>query len=215
MQVTDVLNILVPIVFIGVGIALIFFIVELIKMVKTANSAVADVKEKAEPMLDDAATMTHDIVPAVAKIDPMMDRLQLTVDSLNLEMMRLDQILENVAEITDSASSATAAVDSITNAPLKAVNSVASKVKSALGVRGASTESEQLAEQRVAVAQALEDYKAAERKAEKASASADQDPEPAAPVQPAQADDGEQPHLEIDPDAIKESPFFNDEPAEA
>ena len=116
--------------------------------------------------------LTDSLKPTVAKLDPLMDRITLTVDSVNLELMRVDTILENVSDISDSASSASDAVDSITHAPLKVVNSVTDRVKGKFGGKNASDESAMLAEQRVAVAQALEDYKAAEEKDAKKAAKA-------------------------------------------
>ena len=153
----------------------------------------------------------------------------LTVDSLNLEMMRVDTILENVGEITDSASNATTAVENLTNVPVKAVNNVASRVKTKLGGRTASDESAQLADQREAVARALEDYKAAEAKDAKHAAHAAEAPAPetkleaAAEPAPKPAEEVPEKELEdafpspspsdysvIDPQAIEESAFFDD-----
>ena len=169
MDVNGVLNIALPVVFICVGIALIVFIVELIKVLKLARTTIVDTTEQLAPTLKNVEDITTNIQPTLAKIDPLVDRVQLTVDSVNLEMMRVDQILEDVSEITDSASSATAAVDNITSAPLKVVGNVADRVKTALGSKDSSDESAQLAEQRVAIAQALEEYKAAEEKDAKKS----------------------------------------------
>lgn len=157
-------------VFVVVGVALVFLLLELTKFVKTTNNTVAGMKEKLDPVLDNVQEMTDSIKPAVAKIDPMVDRLQLTLDAVNLEMMRVDEILEDVSQITDSASSATAAVDNITNAPAKAVASVATRVRSALGVKSASSVSTELGEKKEAVAKALEDFKAAEAKGADAKA---------------------------------------------
>lgn len=163
MDIYGILNIILAIVFVGVGVALIVFVVELIRTVKTVRTTVSDVKGQIDPTLDNVQVITDGIKPVVAKVDPLMDRVQLTVDTVNLEMMRVDGILENVSEITQTASSATAAVDNIANAPLKAVNSMVSKVRTALGEKDASEESEQLAQQRVAVGQALQDYKKEEK----------------------------------------------------
>ena len=228
MDVNSVLNMLLPIVFSLVGVALIFLVIELIKVMKTTNTMLDGLRPKIDATMQNVEDLTTSIKPIVAKVDPMMDSMQLTLDAVNLEMMRVDQILEDLSEITDSASSATAAVDNITNAPIKAVNSMASRVRSAFGSKGASAEAAQLAEQRVAVAQALEDYKAAEKKdAEKAKAAE----EAAKAVEPI-TDKGEEPEsasdapksyvkepmdgeeLVIDPKAIAESPFFDDNPDE-
>lgn len=164
-----VLNALLPLVLIAIGVALVVFIVELIKTVKTARGMLVD----AEPIVKNAKTMTDDLVPVVKKTEPLVDRVQLTLDAVNLEMMRVDEILEDVSQITDTAASATTAVDNIAHAPVKAVSNVATRVRGAFGTKSASDESAQLAEQRVAVAKALEDYKAAERQeAERSEAEA-------------------------------------------
>ena len=219
MDINGVLNIVLLIVFALVGVALIAFLIELVKTLRTTQKTINNL----EPTLKNVETITTNIQPTLAKIDPLMDRVQLTVDSMNLEMMRVDQILEDVSEITDSASSATAAVEGITNAPLKAVNNVASRVKTALGGKGASAESAQLAEQRVAVAQALESYKAAEEKdakkavddepQEEAATTLEFEPIPEADEAPksyVKVEEGVEPV--IDPAVIANSSFFDDEP---
>ena len=164
MDINVILNGILPVVFGLVGIALIVFVIELIKIMKVTRSMIEDVKPKLDKTMANVEEMTTSITPVMDKVEPMVDSLQLTVDSVNLEMMRVDQILEDVTDITDAASSATAAVDNITNAPINAVNNVATRVRSVFGSKNASNESAKLAEQRVAVARALEDYKAAEQK---------------------------------------------------
>ena len=164
MDINVILNGIIPVVFGLVGIALVVLVLELVKILKVTRATLEDMQPKLDATMANVQQMTTDIVPTVAKIEPMVDSLQLTVDTINLEMMRVDQILEDITDITDAASSATAAVDNITNAPLNAVNNVASRVRSAFGGKSASQESAQLAEQRKAVAQALEEYKAAEKK---------------------------------------------------
>ena len=160
---TQVLNALVPIAFSAVGVALVVLVVELIKFVKKANSTM----NVLDPTIENVNAITTSLVPVVEKADPLVDRVQLTLDAVNLEMMRVDEILEDVSQITDTASSATTAVDNIASAPAKAVTNVATRVRNAFGGKSASEESAQLAEQRVAVAKALEDYKAAEQASEK------------------------------------------------
>ena len=219
MDINGVLNIVLLIVFVLVGVALIAFLVELVKTLRTAQKTIKDL----EPTFKNVENITTNIQPTLAKVDPLIDRVQLTVDSVNLEMMRVDQILEDVSEITESASSATAAVEGITNAPLKAVSSVASRVKTVLGGKDASKESAQLAEQRVAVAQALEEYKAAEGKVEKktagdellneAATTLEFDPIPDADDAPksyVKIEEGVEPV--IDPAVIANSSFFDDDP---
>ena len=227
MDVNSVLNMLLPIVFSLVGVALIFLVIELIKIMKSTRTMIDDIKPQLDTTMKNVEELTTNLNPMLAKVDPMMDSVQLTLDAVNLEMMRVDQILEDVSEITGSASSATQAVDAITNAPMKAVTNVADRVRSAFGGKHASEESAQLAEQRVAVAKALEDYKAAEKKDAEKAKEAEAASQPAAAEEPAadktekiepipdtpksyvkEVADGEE--LVIDPKAIEESPFFDD-----
>lgn len=221
MDVGSVLNMVLVAVFIVVGIALVFFVLELIKVLKTTRETISHLDEQLSPTMANVKQITADIEPAMLKVDPIMDRVQLTLDSVNLEMMRVDKILEDVGDITDAASSATSAVDNITNAPVKAVNNVASRVKNAFGGKGASEESVQLAEQRVAVARALEDYKAAEekqaKKAAKAEADAEAESKPQTHEEPGDVpgsyvkkfEEGCEPV--IDPHIIADSHFFDEE----
>ena len=160
MEINTVLTAILIAVFIVVGVALALLLLQLRKVMQTTNGLL----EKVEPTLKNVEIITTDIQPAINKIDPLMDRVQLTVDSVNLEMMRVDQILENVSEISDAASSATSAVDNITNAPAKAISTMASRVRTHFGGTSASSESMRLAEQRVAVGQALKEYEEAEAK---------------------------------------------------
>ena len=162
MDVTQIVNIALPIVLVVVGIALVVFIVELTRMVKSARAALGDAMDKVNPILEDTADMTKSLKPAVAKVDPLVDRAQLTLDAVNLELIRVDDILEDVSKITDSASSATAAVDSITNAPIKAVSNVTTRMRTALANKNAGEESAQIPPHSDDVAQALADFRAAE-----------------------------------------------------
>lgn len=162
MDINSILIALLFVALIAVCIVAVVLILQLLKVLKSANATLDDVHEKLNPMLEDAQAMTTNIAPATAKIDPLLDRTLLTVDAINLELMRVDEILEDITKITDTASNASAAVDTITSAPAKAVSNMATRVREKLGGKTASEESAQLAEQRVAVAKALEDYKAAE-----------------------------------------------------
>ena len=220
MDINAALGIVLTIVLILLGVALIVFVIELIKTLRSAQGTIKSL----EPTMKNVEDITTNIQPTLAKIDPLMDRAQLTLDTVNLEMMRVDEILADVSVITDTASSATTAVDNITSAPMKAVNNVAMRVKSAFGGKSASEESAKLAEQRVAVAQALEDYKAAEEKSAKKGDEAEVNEaaitgemEPIAssdepPKSYVQVEEGGE--LVIDPDVIAESPFFDEGPDE-
>ncbi len=218
----DIVNMLPAIVFSLVGVALIVLLIEVIKFMKVTRETIVNIKPNVEVTMQNVETLSTDIQPTLAKVDPMMDSLQLTVDAVNLEMMRVDQILEDVSEITEAASSATSAVDTITNAPVKAVTGVASKMRSRFGSKKASDESTQLGEQRAAVEDALEAYKAADeqetQQTDEASAKAVEEvPEP---DQPEQANDAPKSYVKefeegsepvIDPKVIAESPFFDGE----
>ena len=159
---SDILSMLLVAVFICVGIALVVVLLEVVKILRTTHKTISNVTEKIDPLLANVDQMTQDIMPAVKKVDPLVDRVQLTLDAVNLEMMRVDEILEDVTQITDTASSATAAVDNITNAPIKAVNNVATRVRTAFNAKQASPESAALGEKNAALDQALEDYRAAQ-----------------------------------------------------
>ena len=125
MKIDEILGVLLPIVYILVGIALVAFLITLIRVLLTTNKTIKDVKTQIDPTLANVEQITTDLLPAAPKVDPLLDRVQLTVDTLNLEMMRVDQILEDVSEITDVASSAVVAVDNVTHAPVKLANNIA------------------------------------------------------------------------------------------
>lgn len=184
----DAMSVLVPILIaalIVLVIVLVALLVKLMGTLKIANKTISDMKAQLDPTLQHVESITNDLQPAMKKISPLLERVQLTVDAMNLEMMRVDEILEDVSQITDTASSATTAVDNIANAPIKAVSGMAARVRERFGGKDASTESAQLAEQRVAVAQALEDYKNAGEKESKAAAGV----KPAAEAEPAMKSD--------------------------
>ncbi len=133
----DILNIILPIVYIIVGCALVWFVVELALTVKKARSTVEDL----QPTLKNIETAVTDIQPTIKKVDPLMDRVTLTVDSVNLEMMRVDEILEDVSKITGSISKTVETVDTVTSAPIELVSNVTKKVRSKFRPKYASDES--------------------------------------------------------------------------
>ena len=96
----DVFSIILTCVYIVVGLALIWFVVELALTMRKVRSTVQDL----EPTLDNVEKMVTDLQPTITKVDPLMDRVTLTVDSVNLELMRVDGILENVTKITGGVS---------------------------------------------------------------------------------------------------------------
>ncbi|MEG1397197.1 MAG: DUF948 domain-containing protein [Raoultibacter sp.] len=146
------LNIALPVVYVVVGVALVWFIIELVMMVRKTRSAVDDMQKKIDPTLTSIGNMTASLEPAVAKIDPLVERVSLTVDAANLEIMRLDQILEDVNDITGKVSLAANAVESATSAPIAIVNTMTDKVRGVLRSHRASDESIALGEKKAAVA---------------------------------------------------------------
>lgn len=157
------INMILTVVFICVGIALIVFLIELVRTVRSARTTIDNVQKQLEPTLAHVEQITNEIKPAIAKVDPLMDRVSLTIDAANLEMMRVDQILEDVTDITDTASNAVEAVDNVANAPLELMNNVSSKVRKVLKPKAASDEAQMLEQQRVAAAKALDELRAAEK----------------------------------------------------
>lgn len=133
----DVFSIILTCIFCVVGLALIWFIVELALTMRKVRGTV----EELEPTLDNVEKMVKDLEPTIAKVDPLMDRVTLTVDSVNLELMRVDGILENVTNITGGVSKTVDAVDSVTSAPLDIVTNMTKKVRSKFKPRYASEES--------------------------------------------------------------------------
>lgn len=141
----DILNIILPIVYIVVGCALVWFLVELALTVRKTKNVVTDIKKQIDPTLANVEQITTDI-------QPIMDHVQLTIDAANLEIMRVDEILSDVTTITNTASKAVGAVDTVTSAPVELVNSIAGKIRAKFGGKDASAESVQLGENKAAAA---------------------------------------------------------------
>lgn len=141
MDISQILDIAVPVVYVLVGIALIWFLVELVKFLRNTTKTVTDMKAQLDPTLVHVENITAALEPVVARVDPLVERVSLTIDAANLEIMRVDQILENVTDITESVSSATDAIDTAANAPMKFVNSATEKVRGVFKARKASDES--------------------------------------------------------------------------
>ena len=140
-----------PVVFILVGIALIWLVFELVITARRTRKTVDKLQQQIEPTLSNLEEVTTAMKPIVAKVDPLVERVSLTVDAANLEIMRLDQILENVTDITENASeitsslsSAVDAIDTISNAPIELVNNVSGKVRHVLKQKKASDASIEL-----------------------------------------------------------------------
>lgn len=141
MDISEIIGIALPVIYILVGAALIWFIVELIVTVRRTRKTVDDLQKQLEPTLASVERISASLEPVASKVDPLVERVSLTVDAANLEIMRVDQILEDVGEVTDSVSSAVDAVDTVANAPVELVNTVANRVRGIFKARRASDES--------------------------------------------------------------------------
>ena len=150
MDISEVISIALPIVYVLVGAALIWLVVELVMTVRRTRKTVEEVQKQVEPTLASVERITASLEPVAAKVDPLVERVSLTVDAANLEIMRVDQILEDVNEITDSVSSAVDAVDTVTSAPMELVNNVTNRMRSAFKPKRASDESVALGREKAA-----------------------------------------------------------------
>ena len=173
MLIENILSIALPIVYIAVGLALVWLLVTVVKTLKNVNKTVDTVTASLEPTLanvEEITTslkptmarvekMTESLEPAMQRVDPMVERVSLTVDAVNLEMMRVDQILEDVTDLTGALKSTGKAIDEITNAPLNAVSAAADKIRGIFGDTVASDDS-------IKLGQAKEAAEAADEEAE-------------------------------------------------
>lgn len=137
----EILDIILPIVYIVVGVALVWFVVELVITIRKVRGKAMDTIDELDPTLKNIETMVGDIQPTIKKVDPLVDRVTLTVDSVNLELMRVDEILEDVSQMTGAVSKTLTAVDNVTSAPVDIVSSVTKKVRSKFRPKYASDES--------------------------------------------------------------------------
>lgn len=155
-EISEVVSQILPFVFVVVGIALIWFVVELAITIRKARGTIDSLEKQVEPTLTNVETITTQIQPVIAKADPLVDRVTLTLDAANLELVRIDKILEDVGDITDSASSATTAVEGVVNAPKNLVTSASNAVHRAFN-GGASIESKRLGHNKAKAAKAASD----------------------------------------------------------
>ena len=139
-------GVVLPIVFIVVGVALVWALVELIMVLRRTRTTVETMEAEITPILKDVREITESVKPAADKVDPLVERVSLAVDAANLEIMRLYGILENVNEITETAASAANAVDAVANTPLRLVNTATEKLRDAFSGRRVSDESAYLAD---------------------------------------------------------------------
>lgn len=151
MEITEILAIALPAVFVLVGIALVWLILELVSTARKTRKTIADLETQLTPTLQSVERITASLEPVASKVDPLVERVSLTVDAANLEMMRVDKILENVSEVTDTVSSTVQAVDEVTSAPLDVVSSLTGRIRSVLKPnKAASAQSIGLGEQKSA-----------------------------------------------------------------
>lgn len=141
MDIGEIIGTALPVIYILVGAALVWFVVELIVTVRRTRKTVDDLQKRLEPTLASVERISASLEPVASKVDPLVERVSLTVDAANLEIMRVDKILEDVGDVTDSASSAVDAVDTVVNAPVELVNTVANRVRGLFKTRRASDES--------------------------------------------------------------------------
>lgn len=87
----EILNIALPAVYVVVGAALVWLVIELVATVRKARKTVDDLQKQVEPTLAHVESITAALEPAVAKVDPLVERVSLTVDAANLEIMRVDR----------------------------------------------------------------------------------------------------------------------------
>ena len=115
------------------GIALTWFLVELIITLKKTQKKVDDIHRQITPTIENIEQITTRIQPAIDKVDPLIERVSLSVDAANLELMRVDQILENVNVVSENAANASNSVSNIVNAPAELLNRASNKIMGLFG----------------------------------------------------------------------------------
>ena len=145
---------LLPIVYALVGVALIWALIELVRLLRSMRGMVEDTNANVAPLMGRVNDMVADAAPAAKRIDPMLERVNLTVDAANLELMRVDGILENVDAITGHVANAASAVDDVATTPSRMVNNVVEAVRGAVGAKKASDESVGFAAEAAAASEA-------------------------------------------------------------
>lgn len=128
-------------IFVGVcvGIALTWFLVELVITIRKTRTKIDDIHNQLNPTIENVEAITTKIQPAIERVDPLIERVSLTIDAANLELMRADQIMENVNTIAESAASATTAVSNIASAPADLLNKAGDKLANLLGGKKVDT----------------------------------------------------------------------------
>ena len=122
-------------IFVGVcvGIALAWFLVELVITLRKSRKKIDEVHQQLTPTIENIEQITTKIQPAIDRVDPLIERVSLSIDAANLELMRVDQIMENVNEITENAARATNSVGNIVNAPADLLNKASNKIVGLFG----------------------------------------------------------------------------------
>ncbi len=138
MDMAFVQQVILPIVYVVVGVALVWALVELVLFLRKTRKTVDTLEGEIRPVISDVKEMTESLKPAIDKMDPLAERVSLAVDAANLEIMRLDGILENVDSLTGSAAGAANAVETVANTPMKLVNTAAEKLRGAFSQKKAS-----------------------------------------------------------------------------
>lgn len=122
-------------IFVGVcvGIALAWFLIELVITLRKSRKKIDEVHAQLTPTIENIEQITTKIQPAIDRVDPLIERVSLSIDAANLELMRVDQIMENVNEITENAAKATTSVGNIVNAPADLLNKASNKIVGLFG----------------------------------------------------------------------------------
>lgn len=122
-------------IFVGVcvGIALTWFLIELVITIRKTRSKIDDIHSQLTPTIENIEAITAKIQPVIDRVDPLIERVSLTIDAANLELMRADQIMENVNTIAEGAANATTAVGNIASAPADLLNKAGDKLANLLG----------------------------------------------------------------------------------
>ena len=122
-------------IFVGVcvGIALAWFLIELVITLRKSRKKIDEVHAQLTPTIENIEQITAKIQPAIDKVDPLIERVSLSVDAANLELMRVDQIMENVNDITENAARATNSVGNSVNAPADLLNRASNKIVGLFG----------------------------------------------------------------------------------
>lgn len=122
-------------IFVGVcvGIALAWFLIELVITLRKTRKKIDEVHTQLSPTIENIEQITTKIQPAIDRVDPLIERVSLSIDAANLELMRVDQIMENVNDITENAARATNSVGNLVNAPADLLNKASNKIVGLFG----------------------------------------------------------------------------------